>query len=70
MDCKRVHAGEFGDKCAIDHAMPLDPGLPSERLGHDIYPVMGLPFRSVAGVSLVMVRLVEHAQAFGGKSLG
>ena len=39
------------DKCRIDHAVALDPALPSEGLRHDMDPEMGLPARPVAGVA-------------------
>ena len=51
MDRECVHAAlQFTDQCRVDHAVALEPALPSERLRHDIDPEMGLALGSVTGM--------------------
>ncbi len=69
MDGERVDAaGQFVRKNAVDHAMALDPGLPFERLRHDIDPEMSLPARPVPGMAFVLVRFVHHSRLCGAKA--
>src|ERR1041385_2311310 len=71
MDCERVDTfRELARQRRIDHAVALDPALPFEGLRHNINPEMRLSARPVAGMTFVLVRLIEHAQAFGRESLG
>ena len=54
----------------VHHAVALDPALPFEGPRHDINPEVRLAAGPVAGMTLVLMRFVEHAQAFGRESLG
>jgi hypothetical protein len=66
MDGERVNARfELGRERVVDHSMTGEPGLPSERISHDIYPEMGLPAGTMAGVALVLMGFIEHLQARG-----
>jgi hypothetical protein len=68
---ERVHAaGELGCQRFIDHAMTLDAGLSFERVRHNIDPVVSLPARPVPGMTLVLVRFINHFEALGRESLG
>jgi hypothetical protein len=71
VDGKRMHAtGEFGRKRLINHAVTLDPGLSLERIRHDIDPEVSLPARPVPGMTLVLVRFINHFEALRHESLG
>jgi hypothetical protein len=71
MDGERVHAaGKLGRQRAVDQAMALEPALSGERLRNDINPEVTLPAGAVAGVSLVPMGFIDHAQAFRAESLG
>ena len=71
MDGERVHAsGQLARQCLINHAMAFEPGLPFERLRHDIDPEMSLPARPVPGMAFVLVGFVLHVKALRGESLG
>jgi hypothetical protein len=66
MDCERMDgARKLVRKAGIDHAMALDPGLSAEGLRHDIDPEVGFPAWPVTRMALVLMRLVEDAQALG-----
>jgi hypothetical protein len=61
VDGQRVYAaGKLTHKCGIDHAVALDPALSGERIRHDIYSEMRLPARSMAGMTLMAMRFVDH----------
>jgi hypothetical protein len=60
--------GQFRRQNRINHAMALDPALPPEGLSHDIDSEMGLSARPVAGMALMLVRLVDYGQAFRKES--
>jgi hypothetical protein len=71
MDRERMHAAlELGDKRFIDHAVALEPALPAERLGHDIYPVMSFPGLAMPGVPGVLVGFVHDLEPCGVESPG
>jgi hypothetical protein len=71
VDGKCVHAsGEFVGKRLIDHAVTLDAGLSLERLRYDIDPEVSLPARPVPGMTLVLVRFINHFEALRHESLG
>src|SRR5262249_19280318 len=59
-------AGQHG----IDHAMALQPALPPEHLRHDIEAEMALPARPMAGMAHMLLRFVDHANAFRSESFG
>ena len=70
MDCKRVDtAAQFRREHVVDQSVALNPGLPFERLRHDINAEVRLALRSVARVSLVLSALIEHAQVVGCEGL-
>jgi len=54
---------QFGRERRIDHAVAFDPALPPEGLRHNMNPVMRLPARPVARVTLVLVRFIDNPQA-------
>jgi len=71
MDGERVHAAfELARQRAVDHAVAFQPGLPFERLRHDIDAEMSLPARPVPGMAFVLVGLVQHLEALRRESLG
>jgi hypothetical protein len=58
-----MHAAlELRCKGFVHHAMALDPALPSEGVRHNMNPVMSLAAFPVAGVSGVMVGLVDDVE--------
>jgi hypothetical protein len=63
-------AGKLGRQRRIDHAVTLDPALPPEGLRHDMNAEMGLAARPMAGMALMLVRFVDHVQAFREESFG
>ena len=63
MDGERVDAAfELGRERFIHHAMALDPALPLEGFRHNMYAEMGLATFPMAGVSSVMIGLIEHVE--------
>jgi hypothetical protein len=71
MDGERVDAAlEIAAKRFIDHAVALEPALPAESLGHDIYPEMSFSARPVSGMPGVVVGFVHYPDALGRESLG
>ena len=71
MDRQRVDAaGELGREHRVDHAMPLDPGLPPERFRHDIEAEVGLPARPMSGMAFMLVRFINNLEALRRESLG
>ena len=70
MDCERVDAAaQFGREHFVDQAVPLKPGLPFERLRHNINAEVRFAPRPVASVSLVLSALIKHAQVIGREGL-
>jgi len=66
-----MHASrEFVGKRLIDHAVTLDAGFSLERLRHDIDPEVSLPAWPVPGMTLVLVRFINHFEALRPESLG
>ena len=63
-------AGELGCQRLINHAVTLDAGLSLEGIRHDINPVVSLPARPVPGMTLVLVRFINHFEALRHESLG
>ena len=61
---------ELGGKRLIDHAVTLDAGLSPERVRNNIDPVVSLPARPVPGMTLVLVRFINHFEALRHESLG
>jgi hypothetical protein len=56
VDRERMNAiGKFPGQRRIYHAMALDPALPLEGSGHNIYPKMRLAARPVAGMTLMQM---------------
>ena len=71
MDGEGVHAArKLVGQGGIDHAMALEPGLPPQRLSHDIDPEMCLSTRPVAGMARMVFGFVDHPQALGIESFG
>ncbi len=71
MDGERVHAaGEFSRQRLIDHAMTLDAGLSTERVRHNIDPIVRLPAGPVPGMAFMLVRFINHFEALRRESLG
>ena len=71
VDGERVHTTfEFARQRAVDHAVAFQPGLPFERLRHDINAEMRLPARPVPGMAFVLVGFVQHLEALRRESLG
>jgi hypothetical protein len=63
MDCECVDAAaQFRRECVVDQPVTFNPGLPFERLRHNINAEVRLASRSMASVSLVLSALIEHAQ--------
>ena len=70
MDCERVDAAtQFGREHVVDQPVTLNPGLPFERLRHNINAEVRLAPRPVARVSVVLSALIEHAQVVGCEGL-
>jgi hypothetical protein len=63
-------AGEFIRKRRIDHAMALQPALPSEGISHDIDAEVCLSFRPMPRMPRMVVGLVDHFEIGGCESLG
>lgn len=61
-------AREFRCQQSIHHAMTVDPALPFERIGYNMYPEMCLAARSVARMTLMQMRFVDNIEAFGTES--
>ncbi len=71
MNRQRMDAGgELLRESRIDHAMAVEPALPSEGRSYDINPEMRLPAWPMSGMARVLVRLVEHFQALRRESIG
>jgi hypothetical protein len=71
VDGKRMHATrKLGGKRLIDHAVALYAGLSFERLRDDIHSEVSLPARPVPGMTLVLVRFINHFEALRHESLG
>src|SRR5262249_7432618 len=65
----RVHAaGEVVCQRVVDHAVAIEPALAGEGFRHDIDAEVGLASRSVTGVAVMLVRLVDHFDAVGRES--
>ena len=70
MDCERVDAAaQFCRERVVDQPVTFNPGLPFERLRHNINAEVRLAPRSMASVSLVLSALIEHAQIVGCEGL-
>ena len=50
--------------------MPFEPALSFESFGHNINPKVGLPARPVPGMAFVLVRFIQHLEAYRHESLG
>jgi hypothetical protein len=71
MDGEGMHAaGQLPGQRRINHTVTLESALSAKGLRHDIYPEMGLSAGPVPGMAGVLVRLVDHAQAFRIESFG
>ena len=71
MNGERVDASrQFARQNAVNQAVALQPGLPFERLRHDIDAEVSLPARPVPGMTLVLVRFINHFEALRHESLG
>ena len=61
---KRVHAAlELRRERFVHHAVALDSALPSEGVRHNMNPEMSFAAFPMAGVSGVLVGLVDHVEA-------
>jgi len=58
-------AGKFRGQGGVYHPVAVDPALPSEGLRHNINAVMRLSFRTMARVTAVLVRFIDHVQVLG-----
>jgi len=71
MNRKRMHAaGQFGGEDCVNHSVTLDSTLVAEGLGGDVDAKVGLSGLPVSGVTLVMMRLIDHPEMFRTESLG
>jgi hypothetical protein len=62
MDSERMDAAaQFCREHLIDQPVTLEPGLPFERLCHNIDAEVRFAPRPVTSVSLVLSALIEHA---------
>lgn len=61
---------ELGLDRVVDHAVASDPGLAGKGLCHDIYSVVGLSARTVAGMALVLIGFVQNFQTFRREGCG
>ena len=59
---------ELARKRLIDHAVALQPALPFEGVSYNINPEMRFPAWAMPGMALVLVRFIQHFQAFGRES--
>ena len=65
-DRECVHAAlKLTHERVIDHTMALDPALFFEGIGHDIHSEVALPAGSMAGMSLVQMRVIRHLELRG-----
>lgn len=70
MDRERMHAaGKFVRQRRIDHAMPLEPALPTKGFRHDIESEMRLAARPVPGMALVPMRFILDMKALRCESV-
>jgi hypothetical protein len=53
---------ELGRQRFVHHAVALDSALPPEGVRHNINPVVSLAALPMAGVSGVLVGLVDHVE--------
>jgi hypothetical protein len=68
---ERMHtAAQFSGEDRVNHSVTLDASLAPEGLGNDIHPKVGLPARTMSGVTLMLVRLVDYPEIFRMESLG
>ncbi len=66
MNGKRVDAAaQFARECLIDQPVALNPGLPFERLCHDIDAEVSLASRPVTCVANMLGALILHTQLLG-----
>ena len=64
MDRKRVNwPGEFVGKHGIHHPMAFDPAFAGECGRHDMHPEVAFTAWTVAGVTGMKMRLVDHREA-------
>jgi hypothetical protein len=69
VDRERVHAaGKLGSERRVDHAMALQPALPTKRFRYDIESEMRLTAGPVSGMAFMTMRFVLDVQAFGRES--
>ena len=61
---------QFRGEDRVNHSVTLDASLTPEGLGDDIDPKVGLPTLPMSGMTLVVVRLVDHPEIFRMESLG
>ena len=62
-------AFELTDKCFVDHAVALEPALPTERLRHNIHPEMSLPALPMSGMPRVLWDSSTTSSLAGAKAL-
>jgi len=66
-----MHAGfEFTGQGLVHYAVSLDAALAPEGFRHDIDPEMGFAAWSMAGMTLVVVRFVDHLEALWREGFG
>jgi len=71
MNGERVHAtGQFTRKNAVNQPVALQPGLPFERVRHNINTEMGLPTWSMPGMACMLVRFVHHLETLRREGRG
>jgi hypothetical protein len=63
-------AAQLGGENRVNHSVTLDAGLAPEGLGDDMDPKVGLPTLPMSGVTLMVVRLVDHPEMLRMESLG
>ena len=71
MDRQRMHAvAQFVRERGIDQAMTVEPALPPEGFGYNMYPEMSLAARPVTRVAFVLIGLINDCEALRRESCG
>jgi hypothetical protein len=63
-------AGQLGGEGHVNHSVTLKATLAPKGFGDDINSKVGLPALPMSGVTLMLVRLVDHLEIFRTESLG
>jgi hypothetical protein len=63
-------SGKFAGKRFVDQSVDFDAAFAAKGFGNDPDTEMALAFRTVAGVALVKMRLVDYLKSSRTKSIG